>query len=423
MTEEVRPVSFDISKAVVSLKGKTKFDELSKNDIENLIQIDFKVNYTVKDFKALDALLPVAQKVNEGRQLSDEDKAKLEMILKTIHDLDIIDGMAALPEDDKKTETKTSDVLGADNQREDSDEIKQRQVTDPLASGILKTGNNDFQGAIDDFTKAIKLNGLDIQAYKLRGDAYAQLGQFENALKDYNQHILNSDSNNPEDFFVRGRILESLNRFEEALDDYKRANDLNDENDTHHLKTCLDLSIKTVSEKIEAERAKTEAKTEEPMENVEEEDDDSIQIIGNDNIHKAIQSDIHKGTSKLRRISDKDLIMYLATQAGYRDMGQISSNGKPEDTVYIVSKLNTYAAQCGISERICGVRILFAKTIELVDPNDTFTWSPVEINPEHDYKAFKEEYDKDHTRNLQNAVQGMVLKLLPHFQTQTQIQQ
>ena len=42
MTEEVKPVGFDISKAVVSLKGKKKFDELSNNDIINLIQIDFQ---------------------------------------------------------------------------------------------------------------------------------------------------------------------------------------------------------------------------------------------------------------------------------------------------------------------------------------------------------------------------------------------
>jgi len=53
--------------------------------------------------------------------------------------------------------------------------------------GVMKLSNNDFLGAIDDFTKAIESDPDDVHAYFNRGIAFFNVGMKRNACKDWHK--------------------------------------------------------------------------------------------------------------------------------------------------------------------------------------------------------------------------------------------
>jgi tetratricopeptide (TPR) repeat protein len=86
-----------------------------------------------------------------------------------------------------------------------------------------------FENAIKDYNMAIALNSEYYQAYNNRGVVLEKLGQFENALKDYNMAIaLNSSQDQA--YNNRGVVLEKLGQFENAIKDYNMAITLNPSN-------------------------------------------------------------------------------------------------------------------------------------------------------------------------------------------------
>ncbi len=55
--------------------------------------------------------------------------------------------------------------------------------------GAILKENRDFQGALADFNKAIKLGKRDFKAYSNRGAIYTDLGEYQNAAEDYKKAI------------------------------------------------------------------------------------------------------------------------------------------------------------------------------------------------------------------------------------------
>jgi len=55
--------------------------------------------------------------------------------------------------------------------------------------GAILKENRDFQGALEDFNKAIKLGKRDFKAYSNRGAVYTDLGEYQNAAEDYKKAI------------------------------------------------------------------------------------------------------------------------------------------------------------------------------------------------------------------------------------------
>ena len=51
-------------------------------------------------------------------------------------------------------------------------------------SGFAKTYLKDYQGAIDDFSKVIELDPKDAEAYRNRGIAKREVGDFNSSLED-----------------------------------------------------------------------------------------------------------------------------------------------------------------------------------------------------------------------------------------------
>ncbi len=92
--------------------------------------------------------------------------------------------------------------------------------------GVNKYESGNYEGAVEDFNQAIKLDPQNALAYNRRGDAYYRLGDYEQAQADSSQAILL----NPQDanaYFDRGFAFSELGKYKEAIADYTQAIKLN----------------------------------------------------------------------------------------------------------------------------------------------------------------------------------------------------
>lgn len=85
---------------------------------------------------------------------------------------------------------------------------------------LLEDGNE--QGAVDALTKAIALDPSLVEAMVLRAAVYARLKQFETALEDYTRAIKLANRS-PHPYLERARLNEALGRPEAACYDYWMA--------------------------------------------------------------------------------------------------------------------------------------------------------------------------------------------------------
>lgn len=98
-----------------------------------------------------------------------------------------------------------------------------------VSAGIKFLEKQEYDGAIENFTKAIKLNPRYSEAYNNRGIAYTGKGDKENALTDYNTAI----ELDPEFFYAfinRGKLYSDRNEIERAIVDYTRAIEIKPDN-------------------------------------------------------------------------------------------------------------------------------------------------------------------------------------------------
>jgi tetratricopeptide (TPR) repeat protein len=75
--------------------------------------------------------------------------------------------------------------------------------------GMYRMGWNDssdLDGAIEDYTQAIRINPTYANAYGVRGFAYDQLGQFTEALANYRRYVELAGENAPQ--FIVDRVAE-----------------------------------------------------------------------------------------------------------------------------------------------------------------------------------------------------------------------
>ena len=92
--------------------------------------------------------------------------------------------------------------------------------------GLKKYDQNDFKGAISNFTKAIEINSEYAEAYEERGKAKDALSDFEGAISDFTKAI----KINPEygdAFYNRGLSKGELKDFKGAISDYTKAIKIN----------------------------------------------------------------------------------------------------------------------------------------------------------------------------------------------------
>lgn len=96
--------------------------------------------------------------------------------------------------------------------------------------GNARSRLKDYQGAINDFTQAIQINRnwgtLGIaSAYNNRGNAYSALGELQRGIVDYNQAI-QLDPNNANAYYNRGIAYREQGRKQLAIQDFQKAAEL-----------------------------------------------------------------------------------------------------------------------------------------------------------------------------------------------------
>jgi len=94
--------------------------------------------------------------------------------------------------------------------------------------GLAYKNKGQFDLAIQDYNKAIELNPKRFDAYNNRGNAYQALGLLDLAIQDYNKTI----ELNPDYAFAynnRGNVYQAKGQLDLAIQDYNKAIELNPE--------------------------------------------------------------------------------------------------------------------------------------------------------------------------------------------------
>ena len=86
-----------------------------------------------------------------------------------------------------------------------------------IESGLQKSYDNDYEGAIEDFTKAIELNPDNGDAYYMRGYTKYDLEDYEGAIEDFSR-VIGSNVEDPELYFLIGAAKLNLENYEGCSD-------------------------------------------------------------------------------------------------------------------------------------------------------------------------------------------------------------
>lgn len=93
-------------------------------------------------------------------------------------------------------------------------------------SGIEKLKNEDFEGAMEDFNKAIEKDPEHAEAYLHRGYVYGSGGELQEALSDFSKAIA-IDSAYIEAYYNRGFIYRFFEEYDKAIADFNKVIALN----------------------------------------------------------------------------------------------------------------------------------------------------------------------------------------------------
>ena len=104
-----------------------------------------------------------------------------------------------------------------------------RQSFSYVDRGQVKVFSKDFKGAIDDYTKAIRINPDYSLSYYERGNVKYEIGDYDGAIIDYTQKI-NLDKSQDEKYSIlymvyweRGNAYAFNDQYKKAIDDYTKS--------------------------------------------------------------------------------------------------------------------------------------------------------------------------------------------------------
>lgn len=91
-----------------------------------------------------------------------------------------------------------------------------------LDRGMTRYNSGDKQGAIADFSQAIKINPQNADIYNERGITLAELGNIKGAIADFNQAI-KVNPNLAQSYHNRGNVYVILGDKQRAIQDFQTA--------------------------------------------------------------------------------------------------------------------------------------------------------------------------------------------------------
>ena len=95
-----------------------------------------------------------------------------------------------------------------------------------MQRGTAFYNKNNFDLAVADFTRAIKIEPKSARAYLQRGLAYSGKGEQDNAFADFAKAV-EVDPNFEEGYYVRGQVYANKNKLDAAVSDYTKAVQIN----------------------------------------------------------------------------------------------------------------------------------------------------------------------------------------------------
>ena len=95
-----------------------------------------------------------------------------------------------------------------------------------LEQGVKKLQQEDYLGALETFTEAIRLDSNNANSYYLRGITCSQLKSYQRAIEDYKQ-ATRLNPNFAEAYFKQGVAYSKLENLEKALESYNQVIRLN----------------------------------------------------------------------------------------------------------------------------------------------------------------------------------------------------
>lgn len=128
--------------------------------------------------------------------------------------------------------------------------LPEMQVNNLLTQGQDKLDRQDYQGASEDYTEAIKIAPKNINSYIQRGHARHFLKDYQAAIKDYTQ-ALEITPKNVTAYVKRGDAQYCIKKYHAAIDDYTIAIGLSpDSADAYKARGFVYLKLKNRQEAI-----------------------------------------------------------------------------------------------------------------------------------------------------------------------------
>ena len=106
--------------------------------------------------------------------------------------------------------TSFDDLYSSESLFDDESLSEKQTAAHYIQQGIEDIKNENYPGAIEKLSEAITLSPQDAQCYMLRGQAYMELGQPDEAMVDLNRAIL-IDPLHPASYYWRGMVWKAMN--------------------------------------------------------------------------------------------------------------------------------------------------------------------------------------------------------------------
>lgn len=132
----------------------------------------------------------------------------------------VVAGALAACETSRVTSTVQPGTGGATLPRSSADSRRAAQTRVDLAAEYLRHGRNDV--AIEEANNALGFSAGMVEAYMVRGMAYAQKGDYASAEADF-ARVMRSRGNDPDVMHNYAGLLCQLRRFDDAISYYDRV--------------------------------------------------------------------------------------------------------------------------------------------------------------------------------------------------------